>query len=506
MQKLMASRGRRGSKVKYFLTIIIVVETIIILKLSSNSSGYHGNKGQEDRLVQTGHGHLQNPFNGCVSVNSSGITVFENLVNLTVGKHMELVAENAMALSRNGDMKIGEVKNTELGERLQCSDLIRGHIESTNVAEEWLKSLKKDITPDKSFITLTKNCEKFTSTRGYFDKPVTNEEINFPLAFSILMYKSVHQVEQLLRTIYRPHNIYCIHVDKKAPSELHIAMKAITSCFDNVFIASRLTNVVWASISIVNAERYCQKDLLAKNKKWKYLINLTGQEFPLKTNLEIVQILKEFKGQNDIHTSSKSYPRTKYKYFVENGKVVTLKMIKTEPVPKNVTIRKGGLHCALTRPFVEFLHQNGTATEFLEWLNDTLIPDESFYPSLASLPEAPGGPGLKTSQSTVTKAVMWVYDKNNSICQGKVVRNVCIFSWEDLPWIVRQPHMFINKFHVDYDPLVLHCLEEFISKRTKTPIKLNLNFYRKFIELRSLPKFDTEEDNPWVANEKRTIN
>ncbi|XP_078000364.1 beta-1,3-galactosyl-O-glycosyl-glycoprotein beta-1,6-N-acetylglucosaminyltransferase-like [Glandiceps talaboti] len=447
-------------------------------------------------MVRIGHGHLQYPFNGCVSISSSRITVFENLVNLTIGKHMKSVVDNAMALSRNGDMKIGEVENTKLGERLQCSDLIRGHIESTNVTEEWMKSLKKDITPDKSFITLTKICEKFTSTRGYFDKPVTNEEINFPLAFSILMYKSVHQVEQLLRTIYRPHNIYCIHVDKKAPSKLHIAMKAITSCFDNVFIASHLTNVVWASISIVNAERYCQQDLLAKNKKWKYLINLTGQEFPLKTNLEIVQILKQFKGQNDIITSGETDPRrTKYKYFVENGKVVTLKMIKTEPVPKNVTIRKGGLHYALTRPFVEFLHQNGTATEFLEWLKDTLIPDESFYSSLASLPEAPGGPGLKTSQYTITKAVMWVFDRN-STCQGKVVHEVCIFSWEDLPWIVRQPHMFINKLHVDYDPLVLHCLEELISKRTKKPITLNLNFYRKFIENRSLPKLDTVEDNP----------
>ncbi|XP_077999920.1 beta-1,3-galactosyl-O-glycosyl-glycoprotein beta-1,6-N-acetylglucosaminyltransferase-like [Glandiceps talaboti] len=502
MQKLMGSRGWKGSKVKYYL-IIIVVKIIIILKLSSDSLRYHGYKGQEDSLVQTRHEHLHNNV-GPVPLNSSGgggdshVPYTDwRLKYYSNEKHLESVAGNAMALSRNGDMKIGEVENTKLGERLQCSDLIRGHIETTNMTEEWLKSLKKDITPDKSFITLTKNCEKFTSTRGYFDKPVTNEEINFPLAFSILMYISVHQVEQLLRTIYRPHNIYCIHVDKKAPSELHIAMKAITSCFDNVFIASHLTNIVWASISIVNAERYCQQDLLAKNKKWKYLINLTGQEFPLKTNLEIVQILKQFKGQNDIQTSSKSNPeRTKYKYFVENGKVVTLKMIKTEPVPKNVTIRKGGLHCALTRPFVEFLHQNGTATEFLEWLNDTLIPDESFYPSLASLPEAPGGPGLQTSQSTITKAVMWVYDNNNSTCQGKIVRDVCIFSWQDLPLIVRQPHMFINKLHVDYDPLVLHCLEEFISKRTKKPMNLNLNFYHKFIENRSLPKLATEEDNP----------
>ena len=36
-----------------------------------------------------------------------------------------------------------------------------------------------------------------------------------------------------------------------------------------------------------------------KRKKWKYFINLTGQEFPLKTNYEIVQILKAYKGANN---------------------------------------------------------------------------------------------------------------------------------------------------------------------------------------------------------------
>ena len=37
-----------------------------------------------------------------------------------------------------------------------------------------------------------------------------------------------------------------------------------------------------------------------RRKKWKYFINLTGQEFPLKTNYEIVQILKAYKGANNV--------------------------------------------------------------------------------------------------------------------------------------------------------------------------------------------------------------
>ena len=36
--------------------------------------------------------------------------------------------------------------------------------------------------------------------------------------------------------------------------------------------------------------------LLEKDKKWNYLINLCGQDFPIKSNLEIAAELKSLKG------------------------------------------------------------------------------------------------------------------------------------------------------------------------------------------------------------------
>ena len=42
------------------------------------------------------------------------------------------------------------------------------------------------------------------------------------------------------------------------------------------------------------------KDLLHKHSHWKYFINLTGEEFPLKTNLELVRILSVYGGANDV--------------------------------------------------------------------------------------------------------------------------------------------------------------------------------------------------------------
>ena len=45
------------------------------------------------------------------------------------------------------------------------------------------------------------------------------------------------------------------------------------------------------------------EDLWQASATWKYFINLTGQEFPLKTNAELVKILKVYNGANNIQST-----------------------------------------------------------------------------------------------------------------------------------------------------------------------------------------------------------
>ena len=57
---------------------------------------------------------------------------------------------------------------------------------------------------------------EYKARRGYILESLSQEESNFPIAFSILFYKDLEQVELLLRNIYRPSNYYCLHVDAGA--------------------------------------------------------------------------------------------------------------------------------------------------------------------------------------------------------------------------------------------------------------------------------------------------
>ena len=64
----------------------------------------------------------------------------------------------------------------------------------------------------------------------------------------------------------------------------------------------------------------CMDDLLKSHIKWKYFINLTGQEFPLKTNLELVRILKSLDGANSMDGSKEKQVTEKLSKSVLDGR------------------------------------------------------------------------------------------------------------------------------------------------------------------------------------------
>lgn len=200
-------------------------------------------------------------------------------------------------------------------EGAQCSRLIRGDDFNMSSAESNLfrKVRRLDVETFSQF-TETGNCEHFKQVRGYIVKPGTPEEESFPISFSIIVFKKFFQIERLLRAIYRPQNQYCIHVDMKADAELKYNLANLTSCFNNVFISSRTISVQWGKFSVLEADLICMEDLL-KRPRWKYFINLTGQEFPLKTNGEIVRILKAYNGANDIAATIRRWVNFVYKFM-----------------------------------------------------------------------------------------------------------------------------------------------------------------------------------------------
>uniref|UniRef100_A0A8W8JBS0 Uncharacterized protein n=1 Tax=Magallana gigas TaxID=29159 RepID=A0A8W8JBS0_MAGGI len=172
---------------------------------------------------------------------------------------------------------------------------------------------------------------------------LTNEERDFPIAYSVLVYESPEQFEILLRAIYRPQNAYCVHVDRKTTENVFNEISCIAQCFLNVKLASKRMEVEWGKIGIVLAELSCMKDLLSFSK-WKYFMNITGREFPLRTNYELVKILKIYNGSNDGESTIKRANKDRW-------------AIGEKP-PHDIHPVKGSVHVTLNRKFVENLVNN----------------------------------------------------------------------------------------------------------------------------------------------------
>ena len=53
----------------------------------------------------------------------------------------------------------------------------------------------------------------------------------------IAMHFDVCQLERLLRAIYRPHNLYCVHVDAKVPPSVKNGVAGLVKCLPGVLLA-----------------------------------------------------------------------------------------------------------------------------------------------------------------------------------------------------------------------------------------------------------------------------
>ncbi|XP_074659037.1 beta-1,3-galactosyl-O-glycosyl-glycoprotein beta-1,6-N-acetylglucosaminyltransferase-like [Tubulanus polymorphus] len=313
----------------------------------------------------------------------------------------------------------------------------------------------------EEYLKMTCDCNAFRRDRKYILHPLTETERQFPIAFSILIYADLERFERLLRMIYRPQNYYCVHVDAKSSAEFMAAVRGISDCFPNVFLSPERYDVVWGKLSVLQPEISCMKQLLIMGKSWKYFINLTGQEAPLKTNFELVNILKTYNGANDVE-----------KLISRNAPERYAERMKELPLPEGVRVVKGAVHVVLSRGFVEFTTHAPVAKYLYNWFSETAIPDEYFFATLNHNPQlgAPGAYTGKVHETDPVKLPFMARFKNwgEYPCSANFwLRWICILTAGDLPTLSHRPELFANKFLWHFSPVGFDCLEELYFNRTR---------------------------------------
>ncbi|KAM4698706.1 beta-1,3-galactosyl-O-glycosyl-glycoprotein beta-1,6-N-acetylglucosaminyltransferase 7-like [Rhinophrynus dorsalis] len=386
---------------------------------------------------------------------------------LCIGVCIFLFARNSFNDSNKQNDFIPEIKECGFYPAELCGALFEGKAAALGIGNICQVALppSRDLGPP--CLQSPTNCSKIIQELHFITKPLSREEASFPLAYILTIHKKLDMFVKLLRAIYVPQNIYCIHIDRKSPKAYSQAVQKLAGCFQNIIISSKQESVVYAGFSRLQADINCMEDLIHSDIKWNYVINLCGQDFPIKTNREIVQYLKSKWSGRNLTPGVVQPPHMKYRTSVSYREFLHLEMsyiyptktLKTSP-PHNLTLFFGTAYYALTRGFVQFVLSDKRAKDLLEWSKDTYSPDEHYWVTLNRLKDVPGSTPKAQWEGNI-RAIKW-RDQEGSThtgCHGHYVRDICVYGLGDLQWLTQSPHLFANKFDPGQYPLVTDCLE-----------------------------------------------
>ena len=198
-----------------------------------------------------------------------------------------------------------------------------------------------------------------------------------------MVHKNPEQVRRLLCAISDPGNSYLVHVDKKVGrAELRAFREATRGVAGVTFMRRR--RVVWGGFSVVAVELEALRRAVSNLPDWDFIINLSGQDFPLKTQDAIREELGRHRGCNFLEVddySERAYWRDRLRFRAFETK----RFIKLSDKPLRRKLPECFVpHCGsqwyiLSRSFCEYLLRSPAYWQLRRFYAHTAVPDEAFF-------------------------------------------------------------------------------------------------------------------------------
>lgn len=215
--------------------------------------------------------------------------------------------------------------------------------------------------------------------------PQTSEEhssTQVRIAYFIMVHQRPEAFKTLIEKIYTRDQFYLIHIDRKASSEITEAIQNYVVQYPNVYILES-TNIVSGGFSMIQAELNAMEFLLNASKDWDYLINLSGEDLPLRSQDIIRQFLTANVGRNYIFYYDQKFYRPDtlqriQNHFTELSHKISSLIYKRDFM-RNVIPYIGGKWFIFSRDTCSFLINNEKVMDFEDYYLHTLLPAESFF-------------------------------------------------------------------------------------------------------------------------------
>lgn len=270
------------------------------------------------------------------------------------------------------------------------------------------------------------------------------------IGYFILLHRFPEQFKRMFRAIYAPGNSYVIHVDKSSGAEFAADIAEFLKPYQGVAIIES-KKALWGGYSLVDAELRGMAKLLAMSSSWTHYINLSGQDFPLKSQAYIRDFLRANLRRQFIRALDQRAIRPDTMNRVSHMFVEALGRMFRTRLPraflKGATPFIGTQWKAVTRSFCQFAVHHPSADRFKTFYRRSFIPDEAFFQTLMM-----NSPNQGEVMNDDLRTIDWVPD-------GDIKLRPRTFVTADALRLTLSPDLFARKFDLDEDAGIFDLLE-----------------------------------------------
>jgi hypothetical protein len=274
------------------------------------------------------------------------------------------------------------------------------------------------------------------------------------IAYFLLLHRYPEQFKRMFRAIYAPGNIYLIHLDRSAGPAMAANIAKFIAPYQGAEILPA-RNALWGGYSLVDAELRGMARLLEMDKNWKYFINLSGQDFPLKSQSYIRGFLQGHGDTQFIRHLDQKFARPDTMMRVDNIFIEAFQRIfRTRVTRKFLRGAKpyiGTQWKVVSRSFCQFVCHAPQARRFKLFYRNTLIADEGFFQTVM-MNAFPRADVINDDLRTID----WVPD-------GNIKLRPRTFTIEDRALLAQSANLFARKFDSTQDAEIIDFLERHLE-------------------------------------------
>lgn len=288
------------------------------------------------------------------------------------------------------------------------------------------------------------------------------------IAYFILVHRYPEQFKRLFKSVYAPGNQYVIHIDKSSGADLASDITEFLEAYQGVQILPP-QNALWGGYSLVEAELRGMTMLLEMGANWTHYVNLSGQDFPLKSQNYIREFLAAHPGKQFIRALDQRSMRADTMnrlnhYFIESmGQIVPTQLPRAFLSGARPYI--GTQWKVVTRSFCEFVCHDPKADRYKEFYRNSFIADEALFQTVMMNHDEFG-----EVMNDDLRMIDWVPD-------GTIKLRPRNYGVGDISRLKASTDLFARKFDATEDPLILGLLEAHLSSPTAQSYQKDLGAF-----------------------------